>query len=49
MVRTFYDNGQIKSEINYKDGGLDGKWIWYYDNGQISSEENYKNGKYIPS
>ena len=32
-------------EENYKDGGLDGKWVWYYENAQIKSEGNYKNGE----
>ena len=27
-----------------KNGGLDGKWIWYYENGQIESKGSYVNG-----
>ena len=46
-----YHNGIIESKGNYKDGGRDGKWIWYYENGIIESEGNYKDdvsdGKWI--
>ena len=41
----WYRNGQIKSEINYKDGKQDGKWTGWYENGQIAYEANYINGK----
>ena len=40
-----YENGQIKSEVNYKDGKPDGKVIDWYENGQIETEEKYKDGK----
>ena len=42
-LKTYrYDNGEIKSEENYKDGKLDGKSTTWHINGQIGSEENYK-------
>ena len=41
MLPSFF----IKTEINYKNGTLGGKWIWYFENGQIWYEESYKNGK----
>ena len=50
MVREYYENGQIKSEENYKDrkeNGKwkeDGKWTYFYENGQIKEEINYKDG-----
>jgi antitoxin component YwqK of YwqJK toxin-antitoxin module len=37
-----YENGQKKTEGNYKDGKLDGKWTVWYENGQILKEENWK-------
>jgi len=43
--RTYYEDGQISSERNYKDGQLDGKLTRYYENGQIEEEVNYKDGK----
>ena len=47
MVKeTFYrENGQIKWEINYKDG-IDGKWTFIGKTG-IEVERNYKDGKLI--
>ena len=48
---TYYENGQIRSEENYKDGAEHGKWANYHENGQKDWEKNYKdgkkNGKYI--
>jgi len=44
---TFYENGQIEEETNYKDGKKDGKQIRYYNTGQIMSESAYKDGKKI--
>jgi len=47
-------NGQLKSEQNYKNGKLDGKWIKYqdagYKNGELlksikTSEESFKDGE----
>jgi antitoxin component YwqK of YwqJK toxin-antitoxin module len=40
-----YDSGQKKSEINYKEGKIDGTSTIWYDNGQIKSETNYLDGK----
>jgi len=44
---SYYENGQIEYERNYKDGKLEGKSISYYENGQIKYEENYKDGKKV--
>ena len=41
----WYENGQKKYEINFKNGKEKGKWIWWYENGHKKYEENYKNGK----
>ena len=40
-----YENGQIESEKNYKDGKLDGKLTTWYSDGLKSLEGNYKDGK----
>ena len=43
---TWWDeNGQIKSERNYKDGKLEGKVTEWYENGQKKLEVNYKDGE----
>lgn len=41
----YYENGQIESEKNYKDGKLEGKFIDWYKNGQKFIEGNYKDFK----
>ncbi len=42
-----YENGQIESEGNFKDGKVDGKMTMWHENGQIESEKNYKDGECI--
>ena len=41
----YYSNGQIESEINYKDGKEDGKTTYWDENGRKWKEGNYKDGK----
>lgn len=45
MVKTFYSNGSIESEINYRDGIRDGEARFYYENGNVKELRNYSNGK----
>ena len=45
LATWWYENGQIKSEINYKNRNRDGKWSSWLENGQIKSKINYKEGK----
>ena len=41
-----YKSGNLYSNLNYKDGELDGKCIWYYDeNERVKCEGNYKDGE----
>ncbi|MDP6374897.1 MAG: toxin-antitoxin system YwqK family antitoxin [Pseudomonadales bacterium] len=40
-----YENGQKKSEVNYKDGKKYGIWTYWFDNGRKFQEGIYKNGK----
>ena len=42
---TYYENGEVLSEINYKDENRDGQCIYYWENGQVFSEVNFKAGK----
>ena len=41
----YYDDGQKKSEANFKDDKLDGKYTEWYENGQIKLESNWKEEK----
>jgi len=43
-IITRFDNDQLKSEVNWKDGKLDGKQTRWYENGQIKSVGNFKEG-----
>jgi len=50
-IITYYKDGHIEYEKNYKNSKLEGKFYYYYDNGQINYEENYtagvREGKWI--
>ena len=42
---TYYNNGNLEFEGEYKNGKRDGKGKKYYDNGNLKFEGEYKNGK----
>ena len=42
---TWYQIGEIKSEVNYKDGKREGKSTTWYQGGKIQLEVNYKDGQ----
>jgi len=39
---TYYENGQMEQEGNYKDGELEGLVTWWYENGEKEREGNFK-------
>jgi antitoxin component YwqK of YwqJK toxin-antitoxin module len=41
----FHENGKKSGEINYKDGKIDGLWVFWHKNGHKSQEINWKDGK----
>ena len=43
---SYYENGQKRTEGNYKDGEWDGLWTDWYENGQKESERTYKDGEF---
>jgi TonB family protein len=45
LVKSFYDNGKLKSEINFSNNVRVGEAKFYYENGNIKEERNYANGK----
>jgi len=45
LVKSFYSNGNIESEINYKDNVREGEAKFYYGNGNIKEERIYLNGR----
>ena len=42
--KIYYENGQISSIKNYKDGKANGEYIEYYTDGELKLKGSYKNG-----
>ena len=47
LVRKYFGNGSLKSEIPYKDGKREGIARLYYENGRVKEEGLYKEGKLV--
>ena len=45
LETTWYESGEKKREINWKDGDPDGPWTEWYENGQMEREGSFKDGK----
>ena len=43
--KEYYENGNLKIEVPYKNGVIEGIEKWYYENGNIASEIPFMNGK----
>ena len=43
--KTYFINGVLKSEMNYKNDKLNGEYKEYFTNGQLAESVMYKNGK----
>ena len=43
--RAYWENGNVKSELHYENGQLDGECVWYYANGKKMTEATYANGE----
>ena len=43
--KTYYESGELKSEITFKNGKQEGPFKRYYRNGKLASEGTYKNGR----
>ena len=41
VVRSYWDNGNLKSELRYKDGMLHGDCSWYFSNGKPDMKAYY--------
>ena len=44
VVETHYENGQLRTRANYKNGKREGVRETWYDNGQLEERVNYKDG-----
>jgi len=45
LVKSWYPNGQLEYEFNYKEGKRDGLQKGWFESGQLKREVNYKDGK----
>lgn len=45
LVKSYYDDGKLKSEIIFTNNVREGEAKFYYENGKIKEERNYNNGK----
>ena len=45
ISKSYYEDGKLKSEENYKDDKRNGISKSYYKNGKLEREANYKDGK----
>ena len=45
VCKSYYKNGKLKFEPNFKNGEFDGLVKSYYENGQLEGEQVYKDGK----
>ena len=44
IIKEFYENGKLKSEVNYSDGLKEGKSSFYKETGQLDKEITYSKG-----
>ena len=42
LYTEWYEHGQKKWEVTYKDGGEGGKWTYWYEHGQKKWEMTFK-------
>ena len=47
LQETYYENGQLMSSGNYKNGKEEGLQEWFHENGQISMRTTHKDGGFI--
>ena len=49
MRRAWYENGQLRREVEFQHGNISGKLITYWDNGQIKRTNRDGSGNTIPT
>lgn len=45
IIEEFYENGQIKSKKEYKNGVLDGVVEYYFESGEMEIKNQYVDGR----
>ena len=43
--KSYWENGNIKSELRYEGDSLNGRCVWYFPNGKPQMEVNYRKNK----
>lgn len=46
-VREYYQNGQLKADVDYGNGKLNGEALTYWENGKPKRKDEYRDGKLI--
>lgn len=46
-LKEWYENGQLRKDIDYKSGKLNGRLLTYWDNGKPKRIDSYENDKLI--
>jgi TonB family protein len=44
VVKSYYPDGAVESELSYINDIIDGNAVWYYPNGYLKKEMNYNKG-----
>ena len=44
---TYYENGKKETDMNYKDGALDGKKMQWDEKGRKTAEASYEKGNLV--
>jgi TonB family protein len=44
IVKAYYPDGSVESELSYINDILDGSGVWYFQNGNLKKEVNYSKG-----
>jgi TonB family protein len=47
LTRNYYNNGNLKTEISYKEGVFNGPLKTYYPNQRLKRAELYENGQFV--
>jgi protein TonB len=45
--QEWFENGQIRKDMEYKDDNYDGNLLTYWENGQLKRKDSYKYGKLL--
>jgi periplasmic protein TonB len=45
--KVYYENGQLKSDVDYREGKLNGYILTYWESGKAKRIDKYKNDKFI--